>query len=516
MSSRPALVRTRLSLMMFLEYFVLSAWAIPIGTYMAGTLKFAGSGIGWIYSTTAIGAIIAPLFVGYVADRLFATERILAVLHVIGGVCLVLAARAEPGQFPYLMGVMVVNAAAYMPTMALTNSLAFRNIPDAQRDFPIIRVWGTIGWIVAGLVVGIALGEARPWFFYLGGGVSLVLGLYSLTLPHTPPKGLTEGDRDVLGLRALRLLKERSFAVFTVAAGLVGVIASAYFGAGNLFLTETDAPVPTALQTLGQISEIFFMAAMPWFLARWGLKRVLLVGLAAWLARFLCFSSLQFPLVVLGLVLHGVCYDFFFVAAFIYVDKRAPQDLRASAQSFIAFVMMGVGQLLGTVGTGQLLDHEASSLTVAVAPGPDGSAARVSLPDWPNTEPSRSFWRYLDLKETIQEFVLDQAAQAERPIGLAERLGQSDPQRIVIASLEQQPEAVDIAGTRYSRQDLIRVCREVDTDGDGTITRAEWRAATGHHWRDFWLWPLTVALVTGVLLWAGFRDTSNETRRTTS
>lgn len=345
MASPHPFVRTRLSVMMFLEFLLWASWYVPIGGYMNTALGFTGPEIGWIYATTAIGAILSPMFVGYVADRLFATERVLGVLHLLGAVCLFLAANQT--TFWPLMILLVVNALCFMPTLALTNSLAFRNIDDPDR-FSRIAVWGTIGWIVSGLVVGFLLGDATREFFFLAAGGSVAMGIYSFTLPHTPPKGAEEAGGDVLGLGALKLLKEPSFLVFAVCVLLISIPLSFYFTWANAFLVETGRPRPTALMTLSQFSEIVVMIIMPWFIVRFGLKKVLVIGMAAWVVRYLCFASMSFPLILLGLLVHGFCYCFVFVAAFIYADKKAPKDMSASAQSFIAFLMWGVGMFVGT------------------------------------------------------------------------------------------------------------------------------------------------------------------------
>ncbi|MEN6493337.1 MAG: MFS transporter [Thermoguttaceae bacterium] len=349
MSSPIPLIRTRLSIMMFLEFLLWASWYVPIGGYMNSVLKFSGSQIGWIYATTALGAIIAPMFVGFIADRLFATERVLGVLHLVGGVCLYLASRQT--DFAGLMTLLVINALCFMPTMALVNSLSFRNIDNPDR-FSRIAVWGTIGWICSGLLVDFVLGGAeKPNFFYLASGGAIAMGLYSFTLPHTPPKGAEAGG-DVLGLGALKLFADPSFLVFAVCAFLISIPLTFYFTWGNAFLVEQGYPRATALMTLCQFSEICVMIIMPWFIGRIGLKNVLVVGMGAWAVRYLLFSSMQFPLVIAGLLVHGFCYCFVFVAAFIYVSKKAPPEISASAQSLCALIMWGLGMFIGTQVSG--------------------------------------------------------------------------------------------------------------------------------------------------------------------
>jgi len=402
MGSDHPLIRTRLSVMMFLEFMLWASWYVPIGGYMNSVLGFTGSQIGWIYTTTALGAMISPLFVGYIADRLFSTERVLGILHLIGGLCLFLSAGQE--TFMPLMVLLVVNALCFMPTLALANSLAFRNIDDPDK-FSRIAVWGTIGWIVSGLIVGFVLGDATKSFFYLAGGGALAMGLYSFTLPHTPPKGAEEAGGDVLGLRALRLLMEPSFLLFAVSVLLISIPLTFYFTWANAFLVETERPKPTALMTLAQCSEIVVMIVMPWFIGRIGLKNVLVIGMAAWVLRYLFFASLSFPLIIVGLLLHGFCYCFVFVASFIYADKKAPRDMSASAQSFIAFLMWGVGMFIGARLAGITGEHYAAADVHQWAPiwlWPCALAAVVCVVFWVGGR---------DVKSTEEDQQADQQPQ---------------------------------------------------------------------------------------------------------
>jgi len=345
MEPKHPMIRVRLSTMMFLEFFLWASWYVPIGGYMGKALGFTGPQIGWIYATTAIGAMISPIFIGFVADRLFATERVLGVLHLVGAGCLF--AASQQTEFIPMMALLVVNALCFMPTIALCNSLAFRNIDDPDK-FSLVAVFGTIAWILSGLTVDFVLGGAEQnGFFFLAGGGAVLMGLYCFTLPHTPPKKAEAGG-DVLGLGALKLLGEPSFLVFALCAFLISIPLSFYFTLGNFFLVESEYPKPTALQTLSQVSEIFVMLIMPLFIARIGLKYVLVIGMAAWALRYVFFATGNFPLVVAGLLVHGFCYCFVFVAGFIYADRRAPKELSASAQSFLAFLTWGVGMFIGT------------------------------------------------------------------------------------------------------------------------------------------------------------------------
>lgn len=318
-------VRLRLCIMMFLEYAVWGAWGVSIGGYMYETLRFDGDQVGWMFSTTAVAAMISPLFVGYVADRFFATEKLLAALHLIGAVLLAVAAFMT--DFTKLFTVMQAYAICYMPTLALTNSISFANIADSKKDFPGIRVWGTWGWIVVGWVVGFLVGGKSNNQFFLAAGLSVILAVFCLYLPHTPPRAKTASATPEAnqGQGMFRLLADPTFLVFVVCSFLICIPLSFYYSQANGFLEQLEAPYPTALQTIGQLSEVGFMAAMPFFIARLGVKRMLTVGMLAWVLRYMAFATLTLWAVIFGLFLHGVCYDFYFVASYIYVDTRVAQ-----------------------------------------------------------------------------------------------------------------------------------------------------------------------------------------------
>ncbi len=354
-------VRAKLSVMMFLQYFIWGAWYVAMGAYLNETLKFDGQQIGAAYSATALAAMISPFFVGMFADRFFATERILAALHLLGGLLLFYVATLT--EFRLFYPVLVLYTLCYMPTLALTNSLSFQQMTDPGKEFPGVRVLGTIGWIAAGYVID-ALGYGTgPGMFRAAAIASLLLALFSLALPHTPPSKLGHAitARDVLGLDALALMKERSFAMFVVGSFLICIPLQFYYAFAAAFLSEIGVTsVPTKM-TLGQISEIVFMLIMPWFFVRLGVKWMLIVGMFAWAVRYLLFSwgdntSLVWMLYV-GILLHGICYDFFFVTGQIYIDKRAPADLRGAAQGFIAFVTLGVGMFVGSYLSGWVVDY---------------------------------------------------------------------------------------------------------------------------------------------------------------
>jgi nucleoside transporter len=510
-------VRIRLQLMMFLQYFVWGSWMVAAGGYMDSTLHFTGLQIGSIYATGPLGAIFAPLFVGYIADKFFSTEKVLAALHGVGGVLLIVAAQQT--TYSALLPVMLGYALCYMPTLALTNSISFQNIGDPEKDFPSIRVLGTVGWIVAGLVVGIWLKQDTSKFFYMAGVGSIVLAVVCLILPHTPPRGAAGGD--VFGLGAIKLFKEPSFTVFAICSFLICIPLSFYYAYANVFLGQVDAPAPTALQVLGQISEVFFMAAMPFFIVRLGVKNMLLVGMLAWVARYLCFSSLDFPLILLGLVLHGVCYDFFFVASQIYVDKKAPRDMRASAQSLIAFITLGLGMFAGSYIAGWVVDKY-PAVTVAATSAEDKAIEGAALPTWKGA-PDRSAWRYLDLPAVIEEWkskdkapVAEATAKAPAAPDFAATVDVNENGTIELVEIPEswveQPAPGDASkNVTYSGEALRKIFADIDSDKDDHVTRAEWRAAQASAWQEIWIWPAMMAGVTCLIFWLGFHDKVAET-----
>lgn len=369
-------MNARLSVMMFLQFFIWGGWFVTLGTFLATGLGASGGQIGLAFSTQSWGAIIAPFVIGLIADRWFNAERILAVLHLLGAVLLYQLYRAADFAtfYPYVLAYMI----AYMPTLALANSVAFRQMQDPAREFSRIRVWGTIGWIVAGLVIsmvfawdsapGIAGGALRKTFL-MSAIASLLLGLYSFTLPATAPlqaSGERQVLRQVLGLDALGLLKDRSYLIFFLASILICIPLAFYYQNANPFLAEIGVANPTAKMAIGQVSEVLFMLLLPLFIARFGIKIALLVGMLAWVLRYVLFAygsgGEAVALLLIGIALHGVCYDFFFVCGQIYTDAKTPERFRSSAQGLITLATYGLGMLIGFWVAGKVTDHYASGM----------------------------------------------------------------------------------------------------------------------------------------------------------
>ncbi|KEQ28970.1 nucleoside permease [Pedobacter antarcticus] len=362
--------RVKLSAMMFLEFFIWGSWFVTLGTFLDKNLSASGSETAAVFSTQSWGAIIAPFIIGLIADRFFNAEKILGVLHIVGAVLMYQMYNATEVSvfYPYVLGYMIL----FMPTLALVNSVSFNQMKDAEKEFSTIRFWGTIGWIVAGLCIsylflwdsktGLESGLLKNTFL-MAGIASLVLGLMSFALPATPPK-VAKGEKiklsDILGLDALSLLKDRNFAVFFISAILICIPLAFYYQNAHPFLSSIGVNEPTGKMAIGQVSEALFLLLIPVFFKRFGFKVTILVGMIAWAVRYALFAygnagELSFMLLI-GIALHGVCYDFFFVSGQIYTNSRAGDKYKSAAQGLITLATYGVGMLIGFEVAGMITD----------------------------------------------------------------------------------------------------------------------------------------------------------------
>ena len=363
-------IRIKLSVMMFLEFFIWGAWFVTLGTFLGNNLKASGSETAAVFSTQSWGAIIAPFIIGLIADRYFNAEKILGILHLAGAFLMYqMYQSADVGMFYiYVLSYMVL----YMPTLALVNSVAFNQMKDPEKEFANIRVWGTIGWILAGLSISflfhwdsaeaVSNGLLKNTFL-LAGIAALILGLLSFTLPKTPPK-VSEGKikiADIIGLDALKLLKDKNFLVFFISSILICIPLAFYYQNAHPFLTEAGVENPTGKMAIGQISEALFLLFIPVFFARFGFKKTILVGMLAWAVRYVLFAygnggDLSFMLIV-GIALHGICYDFFFVSGQIYTNSKAGEKYKSAAQGLITLATYGIGMLIGFAVAGWITDN---------------------------------------------------------------------------------------------------------------------------------------------------------------
>ncbi|MES2651880.1 MAG: nucleoside permease [Bacteroidota bacterium] len=362
-------IRIKLSFMMFLEFFIWGSWFVTLGTFLATNLQATGPETGSVFSTQSWGAIIAPFIIGLIADRYFNAEKILGVLHIIGAILMYQMYNAADMSvfYPYVLGYMIL----YMPTLALVNSVSFNQMKDPEKEFSSIRIWGTIGWIAAGLLISYAFHWDSPEntkalflknTFLMAGIASLTLGLFSFILPKTPPKGAGEKVTvsDILGLDALKLLKDKNFLIFFLSSILICIPLAFYYQNANLFLSKVGMDNPTGKMTIGQASEVIFLLFLPIFFKKFGFKKTILVGMLAWAVRYVLFAygnagELSFML-ILGIALHGICYDFFFVSGQIYTNSKAGEKFKSSAQGLITLATYGIGMLIGFIVAGQITE----------------------------------------------------------------------------------------------------------------------------------------------------------------
>ncbi len=364
-----AKIKAQLSVMMFLEFFIWGGWFVTLGTFLGSNLGATDGEIGTAFSTQSWGAIIAPFIIGLIADRYFNAERILGVLHLLGAGLLYLMYGTDDFAifYPYVLGYMIL----YMPTLALVNSVSFNQMKNPAKEFSYIRVFGTLGWIVAGNIISyvnwdsegsIAEGMLKNTFL-MTAIASAVLGVFSFTLPKTPPR-VDKNEKvalaSILGLDALKLLKDRNFLIFFISSILICIPLAFYYQNANPFLTEIGMENPTGKMTIGQISELLFMLLLPFFFNKFGFKKTILIGMLAWSVRYLLFAygnvgEYAFMLII-GIALHGICYDFFFVSGQIYTDTKAGEKYKSAAQGLITLATYGIGMLIGFYIAGKIAD----------------------------------------------------------------------------------------------------------------------------------------------------------------
>ena len=371
-------IRFQLSLMMFLNFFIWGGWFVTLGTFLNNNLHASGTETASVFSTQSWGAIIAPFIIGLIADRYFNAEKILGVLHIIGAIVMYQMYKADgmASFYPYVLTYMIV----YMPTLALVNSVAFNQMGDPEKEFSSIRVFGTLGWIIAGLAISYLFhwdsqentsGGLLKNTFLMASIASLALGIFSFTLPKTPPKKST-GEKvsvsEMLGLNALKLLKDKNFAIFFASSILICIPLAFYYQNANAFLSNIGMDNPTGKMTIGQISEVLFLLLLPVFFSKYGFKKTILVGMLAWAVRYALFAygnagPLSFMLIT-GIALHGVCYDFFFVSGQIYTNSKAGEKYKSAAQGLITLATYGIGMLIGFWVAGIITDHYKTAANV--------------------------------------------------------------------------------------------------------------------------------------------------------
>lgn len=358
-------VKIQLSVLFFLEFFIWGGWFVTMGTFLSQSFNASGSDLALAYETQSIGAVIAPFVIGLIADRYFAAQKILGVLHLLGGALLFLAGASESFSlfYPYILLYMLL----YMPTLALVNSIAFYQMEAPSKEFGPIRVLGSMGWIIAGFLIGFLGWENSQLLqntFFMTATASVFLGIYSFFLPNTPPKvkvGEKVSLKSILGLDALALLKDKRYLIFFIASVLVCIPLAFYYQHANQFLNEIGMEAAASKMVMGQLSEVFFLLLLPLFLTRFGLKNILVFGVLAWGIRYLLFAygdaGENTWMLIFGIILHGICYDFFFVSGQIYTDFKAGEKYKSAAQGLITLATYGLGMLIGFRFAGWLTDQ---------------------------------------------------------------------------------------------------------------------------------------------------------------
>lgn len=363
-------MKVRLMVMMFLQFFIWGSWYATGGNYMQS--HGMGDIIYLAYMVSPIGSIVSPFFMGMIADRFFSVQRVMGVMHVLSGIFVICAPWLGTASPPLFLLFLLFHMLCYMPTVGLASATAFHLVKDKEREFPLIRLFGTFGWIGAGILVSFFLHSddtALP--MYVAGMGGILMGFYSFTLPDVPPQGAGKkiSFRDVIGLDALRQLNSRPFVIFIIGLLLISIPFAIYFPYVPIFLKAANISDPAFKMTFGQMSEVFFLLLMPWFFRKLGIKWVMVMGLLAWSLRYALFAvgapDAVVWMLITGICLHGACYDFVYVASQVYIDKRATPEIRAQAQGFFVLISYGVGQGLGTLTTGWIYNTIMGGASVA-------------------------------------------------------------------------------------------------------------------------------------------------------
>ena len=482
----------RLSLAYLMQFMIWGSWATTLSGYADKVLNLNAG----ILNIAIPIAAASALFIGPIVDRKFAAQKMLALLHFCGGLCLFFASTAT--SFNILFISMLLHGLFFMPTIPLINSIVFRHIPNAN-NAPRVFVFGTFGWIIVNLIVAVFLGGAgNSNFLIVGGTVSIILAIYALMLPDTPPIPVVPGEKSSSMLDVLVLFKDKSFSIFTVCVVVGGIAACGfYFPMMVPLFTERNYPAPVALTTLNQFSEILFMLALPFFAMRIGLKKCILLGLAAWCVRYIFFMPSAFSFALIGLLLHGFCYSFLYVASYMYAEKKAPASLKTSVQGLMAFLMLGVGQTLGSLMYGYEIDQ-------FPAPVAKMDLANPSLPTWNDPDQAKSALRFLDLSGTINGLLGKEAPKVYE-------LGQLDingDKKLTWDELEAIPDDGILIGVgedakKISKDDLLGIISKVAKHAEKkdvaleeiSVTHDQWLEVQTKQWDKILLWP---ALLSGV------------------
>jgi nucleoside transporter len=488
--NKSSFIYPRLQLAYLLQFAIWGSWSVALGGYLNG--KMSPFHIGWLYMAIPWGGIIAPMFIGPIADRFFSAQKVLGLLHLVSGASLVACgiicsqaeARAAGGAvlvpFVSLMVLMLISGICFMPSIPLINTVVFKHIPNSA-SAPKVFIFGTLGWIIVNLIVEVfAGGASTPNFFFIGGSCGILLGLYAFTLPDTPPKGApAEGaKRDVFGMGALAMFKSPTFTIFVLCAFLVSIFGSNYFFPAVVpYLSEFGYPAPVALTTLNQVSELFFMAILSFCVARFGLKWVLVIGMSAWALRYFIFTFEGFQFALLGLLCHGMGYAFLYVAAYMFGDRVAPPHLKASVQSLLAFLLLGIGQLLSGYLYGYQFNRSAPAFTRTMAT--EQAKAGKPLPAWNVPEMEKSGWRYLDLAKTAKYLKGDKDV-----FNLGEHLGKYTKADGTV-DFDKLPEPWQAGGVSYSKDELKATFDKIGAP----VTREKYLQVQRHNWKAYYIPP---------------------------